>query len=241
MKKKLISLLLLLLLLANLNVNAVSGCSYKEQANLNSEAAQIKVKYEEKTGLMDPSLYNCGEAGEGCSVEYPMFGITILNMSENFYIEVTSDKGYKEIFTYGSVKDGIITFDHKDVDNVTNYTFNVYSSGKTGCPTEKYRVIHLTTPKLNSYYNSVECNDNSEFYLCQKYLTDDEPRYDSFIKQLTSYEEQKAKEEEKSNRSVLQKIFDFVDNHKALIGVTTTFVVIGVVAVVIVKKRKESI
>ena len=242
MNKKIVILLLSLLLFANIRANALSTCSYKEQADLNSEAAQIKVKYEEKIGELDHSLYDCGEAGDDCSVTTYYLSMTILNMSENFYIEVSNNiNKNKNVFTYDDVKEGVITFDHEDIYQITNYTFDVYSSVSTGCPNEKIRTIHLTTPKFNSYYYDGECNDAEDHYLCQKYISTEEPSFNEFVEQLTNYKIQKEKEREKNNRNFIEKIFNFVDNHKAFIGVTTTIVVVGVATVVIVKKRKEII
>ena len=241
MNKKSIFLMLLLMFFANLRVDAVSSCSYKEQAELNSEAAQIKVKYEEKSELYYPPAEYCGEAGEGCSVNNYYFTITILNMSENFYIEVDGNKNKQLTFTYDDVKDGIITFNYENVDEIGNFTFNVYSSSETNCAYEKYRVIHFTTPKFNRYYYDGECSNVPDYYLCQKYITTEEPKYGDFLNQITEYKRQLNEEKEKNNRNFLEKIFDFVDNHKTLLGITTTIVVAGVVTVVIVKKRKESI
>ena len=242
MDKRKLFLLLILLFFTYQKVNAVSSCTYKEQANLNSEVAQIKIKYEEKTEAMDPSLYSCGEAGEGCVVTKSFFGLTILNMSENFYLDVKNDNDFSNTFTYDDVKGGVITFDQKEVDKVTNYTVDVYSSLKTNCPNEKYRTIYLTVPKFNSYYNDVECIDNPDFYLCQKYLTYDEPKYGDFMFQLADYKKQNTAEDtEKDNRNILQKVFDFIDDYKVIIGVTTAIIAVGVTVVVIVKKRKETI
>ena len=241
MKKKFVFLVLLLVFFSNLKVYAISSCSYKEQAELNNEAAQIKVKYEEKEDVTYLEPGECGEAGDGCSKTSYYFAITILNMSENFYIDVTGSNNMKERYTYSDVKDGVITFDYKNISEIGNFTFNVYSSAKTGCANEKYRVIHYSTPKFNTYYYDGECSDLSDFYLCQKYITSEEPRFSDFIKQVTEYRKKIDEEKQKANRSFLEKLFDFVDNHKVLLGVTTTIVVVGVATVVIVKKRKDSI
>lgn len=241
MKKKIFLGLLLLLFFACVNVNAES-CSYKEQADLNSEVAQIKVKYEEKVGLVDPSTYTCHEEAESCEVQYNYFGITILNMSENFYIEVTDNSKTKTKYTYDDVKDGVITFDYQDIDVMNNYTFKVYASYKTNCSDELYRTIYLTTPRFNKFYYEPQCAKYPEHYLCQKYVTTkDDVEWSKFGSIMHEYQTKKETEAEAQNHNFLEKIYDFIDSHKLLLTITTVVVVAGVATVVIIKKRKERI
>ena len=46
----------ILFMLMTVKVNAVSTCSYSEQAAFNNEVANIKVTYEEATKPVDPNL-----------------------------------------------------------------------------------------------------------------------------------------------------------------------------------------
>ena len=241
MKKNLPIIVLLLLLFMYHNVDAASSCSYKEQADLNSEVAKIKVVYEGKTEALDDSLFSCDGGGNECAVYRHYFTISILNMSENFYIEASNDvTKERKTFRYSDVKDGVISFNYDNASEITNFTFKVYSSDKTNCKDENYRVIYFTTPKLNPYYEYSLCANNPEHYLCQQYITTEEANFEDFYTQIQKYEKEKEQSNnEKEHRNFLEKIFDFVDDHKPLMIITTLVVVGGVAAVVIIKKRKE--
>ena len=76
---KLFLVFIVSLFLFNINVSAASSCSYSEQAELNSKAANIKVSYET---AIEGLTYEDGES----QVEY--FKISILNGPEEFYIGV---------------------------------------------------------------------------------------------------------------------------------------------------------
>ncbi len=243
MKRNLKLLILLLLLFAYRDANAASACSYKEQADLNSEAAKIKVKYEGKVGELERSTYTCEGGGEDCVATYNYFTITILNMSENFYIDVSNNVTRdRATYYYSDVKDGVITFDYDKAESITNFTFKVYSSAKTNCSGENYRVIYFTTPKVNPYYDYLLCDNNPEYYLCQKYITTEEVSFEQFQSQVLSYEKQKnGGASNNEHRGFLEKIYDFIDDHKPLLIITTLLIVGGVATVVIVKKRKESL
>ena len=241
MKKTLFQTLLFCLLLSCSKVNA-STCSYKEQADLNSEVSKIKVKYEEKTGFVDPSLYDCQEDAE-CTSEYNYFQISILNMSENFYVEVNdSVTKTTNIYTYADAKEGVISFDFEGAYAIANFTFKVFSSSQTNCPRENYRVIYLTTPKINPYYNYLQCENNPDHYLCQKYITVDNVSFAEFQRQIQEYEDKKIVEEKQNEKKgMLEKIFDFIDDNKTIIVTTAGIIVAGVVTVVVIKKRKKEL
>ena len=76
--KKLAIFLITGLLLFTINVKAASNCSYQEQAELNSKAANVKVSYEvvEETIGTEDFYVNS------------FFKISITNVSEEFYVVV---------------------------------------------------------------------------------------------------------------------------------------------------------
>mgnify|MGYP006868527612 CR=1 FL=1 len=80
--------------------NVHAECGYETQAKLNSEAATIKAIYEEVQKEMDRNLYMCGDGVDECTEYYSVFKISILNLSENFYVKVTSDNNFNKTFYY---------------------------------------------------------------------------------------------------------------------------------------------
>lgn len=224
------------------SVNA-SACSYAEQAQLNKGAANIKIKYEEAQAELDPEYYICSE--EPCYEEYDYFIISILNLTEEYYLEVTNNVTKdREIISYSDVRNGIAQFDWEYLSEVTTFTIDVYSSSETNCPREKYRKIYLTTPRINKYYSSAACVDKDDYYLCQKYVTFNDISFYDFYETIEEYE----KENENPKKSVdSQTFFDvilnFVLEHKTyfIIG-TISALSIGVCIVyVVVKKRRKDL
>lgn len=176
--KKILAFLSLMLLF-NINVNAASLCDYNEQAELNSKAANVNVSYE---------VINSTTEFEDGTADTRVFKIQILNVTEDFYVLIKNDVTKEEKTYYSTdAKDGAISFIWDYAETVTNFTIQVYTTNKTNCADEKYKTIYLTTPRYNEYYNIESCQDLSEFYLCQEFVTFSEISRDKFLAQLESY------------------------------------------------------
>lgn len=247
MRKKVGLLFTFIALFLGINVNAASSCSYEEQANLLSEVGNIKVSYEEKTGKIDSTDAVCPDEIDGtptCDSNYEYFEVSILNMSDNFYLTVENnlDKTTKT-YTYDDVKDGIITFKHEDIMNLTTYTYQVYSSEKTNCPRENYRTIYQTLPRLNEYYSYAQCSNNEDYYLCQKYVTFEPMSLGTFIKNINDYN---TSEDNPNNpnrkKSFIDNIKNFISENKVIVLTIAGVIVIagGTAAFVAIKRRKRS-
>lgn len=227
-------------LLITKNVHAV--CSYEEQAKLNSEAATIKAVYEEIQKEMDKNSYVCGDGVDECTEYYPVFKISILNLSENFYVKVSSDNKFSKTFEYKDAQDGIISFELSDLSKVNTFTFNVYNSSKSGCSQKLNRTFYLTTPRLNEYYNFNICDEIPDYYMCQKYVTYEDKGLTDFIRVTNEYKDKKDAEEERLNKNFFEKIWTFIkDNKTVFITATAVILTAGVCTIIIVKKKRKDI
>ena len=234
MKKKIYILLTSLLMLGCLKVNAASDCSYKEQAALNKEAANIKATYEEQIKYHRTEGCNM----DSCSIVEYYFKISVLNLSKNFYVTVSNaNDSSVEYLNYSSSNNGVISFDDRNITETNTYTFTIYSTSETSCPGEKYRTFTLKTPKYSEY---IQCENNPEFEMCQKYVNYDIDFYD-FNEKIEAYSEQKEEEEQKNNVSFIQRIFNFIDdNHNVIIIIVVITVLAGgAITIYILKKRKD--
>lgn len=236
-KVKKIFVLLVVLLLAK-NVNA--ECGYETQAKLNSEAATIKAIYEEQLGEFDSS-FSCND-GQGECEGYNYFKISILNLSENFTVTVKS-KNFNKSFSYSDVKDGIVSFDLNDIMDTHTFTFDVYPSNNTTCARKKIRTFYLTTPRYNEFYDFGFCQDNPDYYLCEKYVTFEKMEITDFMQKYDEYIDSKKKNEEEKNKNFFQKLGEFIKEHKEVfIGAGCTILVVGGVVIFLrVKRRKDII
>lgn len=237
MKK--ILLIFIVLFSFNIHASAASICSYKEQTELNSKAANIKVSYEEKEII----LHN-----EDMDTTKKVFEISIFNIIEDFYVIVKNNKNNSEMLFRGSdTTDGIAKFTWDDLSEVANFTFQVYTTEKTNCPDERFKTIYLTTPRYNIYYDREICSKLKEFYLCEKYVTFDEVDANEFSIKLKEYQEEISKidnnkeEDNKTNDkdiSLTDNIFKFLDTYKFII-IGGLLIVLAILYVVNRKKTKK--
>ena len=106
-----------LFILLFVSKNVYAECSYEQQAKLNSEASTIKAIYEEEIGYLDSSDYVCADGQEECDNEYAYFKVSILNLSENFYIKVSEGNNTIKTITFDSVENGLAYFNVDNIDN----------------------------------------------------------------------------------------------------------------------------
>lgn len=231
---------------------ATSACEVKTVAQLNSEVANIKADYEEAEGILDPNYYTIPDAILGTEAEetyvgtYNYFKVSIVNITENFYVEVTNDVDDSvQTYTYADATDGVVTFNLESIEFVVNFTIKVYSTNQSGCSGELFRTLYLTTPRINPYYNYNICREAPDYYLCQKYVTfDEDVDFYSFVKKVQAYIDKKDEEKQtEENETWLEKTGHFISEHKVVFitGGVIILVGVGVAVVVIVRKRRSSI
>lgn len=224
-------------------------CDVSEIAELNREVVNIKGNYEEAEGVLDPSEYVIPDTIIGTPEEsefvgkYDYFKISIMNLNEKFYIEVTNDYNKDKLtFNYNDSKDGVVTFDWKNIDEITKFTVKIYASDKTGCRGELYRTYTITTPRINVYHGRAICEGIEEYYLCQKYVNYDEVDYNTFMERTSNYIKSLEEKNKSDEDSWLDKTGNFVSEHKTafIIGAVGLIIVAGVVVAVIMKKHRSS-
>ena len=246
MKKSVMFLLIGFLLLTSVIIaRAASICPVDEQASLNKIAAAVKAVYEEKE-IIDTSDIPAPSENQGEQKEYvpkkTVFKVVFTNIDEKVYVKVTNNRNDDiKVITSADLKDGTYSFDWDGLDDVTQFTYEVYTTNKTSCPGEKYYTGYLVTPMFNDFYNMGICEGITDLYACQKYVTTKMDYEDQYNK-IVEYKEKMAKKEEQKNKKWYTKIGDFVKNHKvALIATGSIIVIAGVATVVVRNKRKRVI
>lgn len=236
-------------------VNA-EACDNAKKAELNSLVSNISVSYEEETGVLDRSEYEIPDAligtpeAETFVGTYTYFEITVLNITDDVYVEVTDDyTGEKKVYQYGDTDNGILRIEWKNIGNVATFTFKVFASSKSECEGDRLRTLYLTVPRLNEYYGYDICDDAEGFYLCEKYTTSttDVGFYD-FLDRVEAYIAGEVDKDgdaidEDEDKGVFQSILDFVSENKVyfIVGIVVIIVVGGLSYVVIKKRRSEDI
>lgn len=233
------------------NVNAAT-CGYEEKAKLNSEIVNVKANYEIKERILDKSEYSVPDALIGTEYEDSYVATTeyiqvnILNLTENMYVEVTNDyNDDRTVYQYKDAKDGNISFDWHEINDLITYTIKVYASSETECDGTLLKTISQKLPRFNEYSDYSICNNFSEYYLCQRYVTYEKVDFNSFAKRMNEETEKKIKEDEQKNQNEkwYKKVQAFIAEHKIpfIIGGVILVVAIGGTTFIIIKKRRRNI
>lgn len=194
-------------------VKAATACDTSEESKLRQKAANINVNYEIKEEVEKI------EDSEATELRTEYFEISILNVTDEFYVIVKNSKTNEERrFSGADASNGIIKFRVDDKSEVVKYTFQIYTSDKTSCKDEKLKTLYLTTPRFNIFSQRAVCEEIPEYYLCQKYVTFASVSEDNFAKKTRSYQSgQENKEGEKveeKNKTFFDKVYTFLDNSK---------------------------
>ena len=240
--KKILALIVVSFLFVT-NVNAASKCSYAEQTELNGKAGNVKVSYAIKEVDVKGNYINMdtGETYDTSKAE--VFEITILNLSEDLYVVVTNDIDESvRTIRYGNTSNGMATFIWNNNDNITNFTFNIYSSDKTNCKDEVYKTLYLTTPRYNNLYGYQVCQGLEDFYLCQKYVNFNKVSEGDFYKKISQYNNKEIDDNGEQivpEKTVFDKIINFIKQNKWFIVSGIVLVAGAVVAINYSKGKKQ--
>lgn len=212
------------------SLNVIADCSYTEQAELLNKAANVKVSYEIKNEVVH-------FVDMDANVDY--FNIIITNLNNDFYATIKDDATNNLKNVVGNSNDGIANYRWDNLDTITNFTIEVFVS-KGNCSGQKIKTLYLQTPRYNEYYNREICEELSDFYLCQKYITTNIPTEERFFEQLDSYKSGRINEQGETvdNRNFFDKTIDFIkDNKWFLLG--GLVLITGGIVFVYTKKNKK--
>ncbi|MBQ9834226.1 MAG: hypothetical protein IJO33_03440 [Bacilli bacterium] len=247
MKKKVVVMLAGILALINLNVaNAASACSYEQQVELGKVASSVKAVYEEASEKVDPSLYAPTNETVGEVVLYrDYFKIIFTNITKDIYVKVMNDYNEEVKFIrYKDTTDGMYTLNWYNLDDVVNFTYEVYSSDETDCRNEKYFTNYLITPMYNEFHDKIICEGITDYLPCQKYITV-KMKYSEQFEKINEYLEvgKKEEKEKEENKKWYEIIGDFIKEHKVAFIAGSSIIVIAGVAIVVVniRRKRESV
>ena len=173
--KYLKSLLVLPFLIA-LNVNAAE-CTYKEQANLNKEAALVEANYEvtredKPITFEDPD----GLGTIDTTMTIAKFKIKIYNLSEDLSLDITESikdkKTGSKTVTYSNTENGVYTFTSDNLGDVITYTIKI-NAATEGCGGKTIRTMTFKKPRVNPYSALEMCKDHTNVQYCEEYTTKD--------------------------------------------------------------------
>lgn len=248
MKKTIFIFFFIIFIFSTSSVYAIE-CPNADIVNLRKSAAELKVSYDEVTGVRDPNEFGPpdGYTEENYVSYYNYFEVKFLNINENIFIKVTNNITEEEkIINFKDTENGVYKFDWKDTSRVTNLKYTVYASDKTNCYSFELKKGSLTLPAYNPYHIHNKCIGYEDYSLCHKYVNFN-ITYDSFIDKIDKHiEEMKKEDEEKKEqeKNILHQVNTFYKkNKKIILIISGGIILIGgfVIGLNIRKKRSRAI
>ncbi len=229
--KKTFKLLLAAVLFSTFTITYVNAaeCSTEAMNKYTSLADKVQVtnefkKEEDNSGFV---------LDDGSKPIVRVDNITIKNLTDDMYVVVSEEiTNSQQTYNYSDTTNGTITIKQYNVLDVLKYTFEIYTSDKTGCGGTKLKVRYLTTQAFNPYFESMMCDNLKDYTYCQEYvssaLTEDE-----FNDKIENYKNQTEKKEQEE-----KGILAFLNKHKIELLIIISLLVIGGTTTVIVMKKK---
>ncbi len=218
MKK--IFIFLVVLIACTTSVKAASVCSYEDQNKIMQQTTNVKPTYEIVTETVESDI----------PIDVKRLNVSILNVTEDLYVKVKNDFNNEEkTYSYSDAQDGTIAFRWDNINKVTNFVIEVYSSSKTKCPDELYKTTYFSTPRYNEFSKRAICSELTDFYLCQEFVTFSEISESRFLEQVDNYKKGQIKEDGKPSEE--PKSTSFSDKLKKFLGDNKWFIIGGVVIV----------
>lgn len=239
--RKYIKYILITMMLFIPTVNA-EECTYKDRANINAIAKEVKAQYQIKTGILDPNTY----LEDVSDIKYDYLETSVYNLSEELYLIIKNDINDSQItVNYFDTTDGTYSFRWDNEDEIVTYSIEIYSSNLTNCPDEKLKVLSLKIPKRNPYANMALCSGAENLNLCAEYISFNEPTVDALISQIEAYKKGEIDEDANQTQEEQKTFIDILKDNKVIVISASIFVVLLMVMVILVilkknKKRRKS-
>ena len=247
--------LILTLLIFGFGITPVGAiCNYEEQARLNREVSNVKVSYEiitqpyaDQSGCYPPEDI---ENPEDYLCKGEFIQINKLNINESMVVNIGNnyyDREYR--YNYSDTENGNLSFiltndDGVEIsynEDVIEYTIEILASSETGCEGSGLRTIYLTVPRYNVYSNVAPCDEMSDYYLCEKYVTYPNVSYEDFSQSIAN-EIAEREEEEEEPLAWYERLWEFVVEHRTAFiagGIIIVVAAGGTVAYIIIRRRRD--
>lgn len=221
-------------------------CPNSDKIELRKLASNVKVSYDEATGIREPGTYGPpdGYTEEDYVSYYDYFEVKFLNVTENIFIKVTNNINEEEkIINYNDTENGEYILNWKDTSKVVSLKYIIYASNKTNCYNYEIKSGVLTLPAYNPYYTHNKCLGLEDYSLCHKYVNFN-ITYDSFIEKINKHLEEAKKQEEekdeKENDNFFRKVNLFYKKNKEIVLIFSVGVIIvgGIIIGLTIRKKR---
>lgn len=247
MKQKKKMILFCILCFLSFVITANAECDYETQVQLNTEASNVKINYEIRREIINMNTGEVAPEATDADVDFESeyayqnnIYISLLNLTENIYVELIGNNGSVRTIRYSDTENGSLELNGGTGDEIITYTVNI-KSNNSNCTGDLLKTFEFITPKRNRFSGLLACKDVKEYY-CEPYVTYDINMTEGEIidRAMAAKEEEEKQQEEEENKNWwtewLEKnpwFIPTVIGAVVVAGVTTT--------VIIIKKRRKKV
>lgn len=247
MKKKRYILAFSLLCILSFKLNVFAACDYETQVKLATEAANVNMTYEIKKEIIN--IYTGEVAPEATEEDVDFDGdyayqnyiyITLMNLTENIYIELTGTNGFSQNYYYEDSENGTIIINGGIGEEIVTYKALIKSTNNE-CSETSLRSLELITPKKNPYSDLMACQDVKEYY-CEPFVTYEiDLNEGQVIDKAMEIKNNSNKENEEEKEKKWWE--EWFENNPWFIPTVAGIIVLAGVAttVIIIKKRRSKV
>ena len=153
MKQKKKRVLFCILCFLSFIITANAECDYETQVRLNTEASNVKINYEIKREIIN---MNTGEVAPEATDEDVDFEseyayqdniyISLLNLTENIYVELIGNNGDVRTIYYSDTENGSLDLNGGTGEEIVTYTVNI-KSNNSNCSGSLLKTLEFITTK----------------------------------------------------------------------------------------------
>ena len=241
---RVVNYLMYLFLFFFILVSSVNAeCSYQERKNLLNEAKSVDIVFnvdsrKEKIETVNPNT----EEIEIIEDDKFYFNLNISNLTNDLFIKVTNNLNSDQfIVNSEDLKDGLYSYEIDNMTDIITYHLDFYST-YNNCYAEKILSRQIKKPKENPVYYFSVCSDerleNNKY--CQRFIENDfnMKTYDIVSKLNKILEEENEPVVEKNFSA--KKVKQFFAKYWYLF-VVTLIVIIGVITLLIIRKKRSKL
>ncbi len=170
---------------------------------------------------------------KGIVIPTTFVGIAIDKMTEDFYAVVTSDEDDDVItIRYADTENGFYKIQSHNYYRNVNFEVKFYSTDSTKCnSTDAIRKVDIQNDILNQYLYTNKCIEEPSLEICGKFKNTNKL-------DVGKFEEEFDKQLEEKNKSVFDKLLDFVKNYWIFILVPIVIIsVIYITRIILIKRE----
>lgn len=238
--KRVINYLLIYIVCLFVAINNINAeCTYQERKDLLNKAKSVDIFIEPKVEVVEKYVTNSfSSVPVKTTYEKYSFDFLVSNMSDDLYIRYYNDLDSGENYISSTdLKDDLYRLTVDDASTLITYFFEIRSN-YNNCPGQVFYTKKVVKPIYNYYseYSICELDNFKEKDYCKKFITKDLNISEKDFFNITQ-NQLNDKENEKNINTF--NVLNFIYNYWYYFVGVLLIVVVGIVFIVISRKRRK--